>query len=264
MPCVKFFNQPQGNTVRTRRNSEQTRPATKSERREAKRRSGKYNATHLALVPPSGYEDQPEPIVALNEAQQQYINSIRENIITFGIGPAGTGKSYVAACSAYDMYKAKKVKRIIVSRPVVEMGEKLGFLPGELEDKFAPYLEPIKAILYDRIGKGETDYMIKNKKIVAMPLAYIRGMSLKESFVMLDEAQNCSMVQIKTFLTRIGNDCKVVIDGDLDQKDINGQSGLDWAIRKLEGIKKINTVEFDIDDIVRSGICRDIVRAFSK
>jgi phosphate starvation-inducible PhoH-like protein len=249
--------------VRTRRKYENQNPITKSERREAKR-NGKRNAQNLTVVPILGYEQEIEPIQALNEAQQEYINSIKENIITFGIGPAGTGKSYVAACSAYDMYKSKKIKRIIVSRPVVEMGEKLGFLPGELEDKFAPYLEPIKAILYDRIGKGETDYMIKNKKIVAMPLAYIRGMSLKESFVMLDEAQNCSVVQIKTFLTRIGNDCKVVIDGDLDQKDIAGQSGLGWAIDKLKDVKKINTVEFEIDDIVRSGICRDIVRAFSK
>lgn len=179
-----------------------------------------------------------EPVQALTKAQGSYIKAILDNIITFGIGPAGTGKSYVAAGLAADMLREKKIDRIILTRPGVEAGEKFGFIPGELEEKYAPYIEPFRDILNERLGRSQVDYLIKHKRICAMPLAFMRGRTFKNCWAILDEAQNTTPGQMKLFLTRIGDNCKVIIDGDLEQKDIPSQSGLPMPLTGLNIPKK--------------------------
>ncbi|MFZ9609404.1 MAG: PhoH family protein [Methylococcales bacterium] len=204
-----------------------------------------------------------EPIQALTKAQGAYITAILENVITFGIGPAGTGKSYVVAGLAADMLREKKIDRIILSRPGVEAGEKFGFIPGELEEKYAPYIEPFRDIFNERLGRSQVDYLIKHKRICAMPLAFMRGRTFKNCWAILDEAQNTTPSQMKLFLTRIGDNCKVIIDGDIEQKDITTQSGLSDAVNKLKNTRKVGIVEFSVEDVVRSGIVKDILRAYS-
>jgi phosphate starvation-inducible PhoH-like protein len=204
-----------------------------------------------------------EPIQALTKVQGAYITAILENVITFGIGPAGTGKSYVVAGLAADMLREKKIDRIILSRPGVEAGEKFGFIPGELEEKYAPYIEPFRDIFNERLGRSQVDYLIKHKRICAMPLAFMRGRTFKNCWAILDEAQNTTPSQMKLFLTRIGDNCKVIIDGDIEQKDITTQSGLSDAVNKLKNTRKVGIVEFSVEDVVRSGIVKDILRAYS-
>ena len=204
-----------------------------------------------------------EPIQALTKAQGAYITAILENVITFGIGPAGTGKSYVVAGLAADMLREKKIDRILLTRPGVEAGEKFGFIPGELEEKYAPYIEPFRDIFNERLGRSQVDYLIKHKRICAMPLAFMRGRTFKNCWAILDEAQNTTPGQMKLFLTRIGDNCKVIIDGDIEQKDITTQSGLSDAVNKLKNTRKVGIVEFTVDDVVRSGIVKDILRAYS-
>jgi phosphate starvation-inducible PhoH-like protein len=204
-----------------------------------------------------------EPIQALTKVQGAYITAILENVITFGIGPAGTGKSYVVAGLAADMLREKKIDRILLTRPGVEAGEKFGFIPGELEEKYAPYIEPFRDIFNERLGRSQVDYLIKHKRICAMPLAFMRGRTFKNCWAILDEAQNTTPGQMKLFLTRIGDNCKVIIDGDIEQKDITTQSGLSDAVNKLKNTRKVGIVEFTVEDVVRSGIVKDILRAYS-
>ena len=204
-----------------------------------------------------------EPIQALTKAQGAYITAILENVITFGIGPAGTGKSYVVAGLAADMLREKKIDRILLTRPGVEAGEKFGFIPGELEEKYAPYIEPFRDIFNERLGRSQVEYLIKHKRICAMPLAFMRGRTFKNCWAILDEAQNTTPSQMKLFLTRIGDNCKVIIDGDIEQKDITTQSGLSDAVNKLKNTRKVGIVEFTVEDVVRSGIVKDILRAYS-
>ena len=203
------------------------------------------------------------PLQALTKAQGEYINAILANTITFGIGPAGTGKSYVVAGLAADMLKEKKIERIILSRPGVEAGEKFGFIPGELDEKYAPYIEPFRDIFNERLGRSQVDYLIKHKRICAMPLAFMRGRTFKNCWAILDEAQNTTPSQMKLFLTRIGDNCKVIIDGDIEQKDITTQSGLSDAVKRLQHTRKVGVVEFGVDDVVRSGIVKDIIKAYA-
>ena len=204
-----------------------------------------------------------EPLQALTKAQSTYIKTILYNTITFGIGPAGTGKSYVVAGLAADMLKEKKIDRILLSRPGVEAGEKFGFIPGELDEKYAPYIEPFRDIFNERLGRSQVDYLIKHKRICAMPIAFMRGRTFKNCWAILDEAQNTTPSQMKLFLTRIGENCKVIIDGDIEQKDISTQSGLSDAVHRLKHTHKVGIVEFTVDDVVRSGIVKDIIKAYS-
>lgn len=197
-----------------------------------------------------------------NESQQTYINKIYNNTVTFGIGPAGTGKSYCAAYVAAEMLKNKEVDKIIISRPAVEAGESLGFLPGEMEEKFAPYVAPILDCLSKMLGKGHVEALIENGHIIMLPLAFTRGHTFNNAFVILDEAQNVTRTQMKLFLTRIGKDSTVVIDGDLDQRDLN-VDGMDDAISRLDRVPSISVHRFSVSDIVRSGIVKDIIRAYS-
>jgi phosphate starvation-inducible PhoH-like protein len=230
------------------------------------KRNKKHNG-NIGLVdnfePIESVKKEPAPLRALNQSQYDYIKSIENNIITFGIGPSGTGKSFVAAAMAAQLLKDGEIDKIIIVRPVVEAGEKLGFLPGELSEKYAPYIAPLVEIFNERLGRTYTQYLLKSGGISASPLAYLRGSTFKNSMVILDEAQNTTPVQMKMFLTRIGDNSKIIIDGDIEQKDIPGNSGLADAINKLKHVPNIKIINFDIDDCVRSGIVKNILMAYS-
>ncbi|MFT4797275.1 MAG: phosphate starvation-inducible PhoH-like protein [Candidatus Azotimanducaceae bacterium] len=201
-----------------------------------------------------------QPLEAKTTAQKRYINAIKNNCLTFGIGPAGTGKSYCAAAIAADALEAGKVERIVLTRPAVEAGENLGFLPGDLNEKFAVYIEAFRDALNERLGSGAVDYFLRHGRIVAAPLAYMRGKTFQEdSFVVLDEAQNTSVAQMKMFLTRIGEGCKVVVNGDVEQSDIRGPNGLADAITRVHGLHNVHVHRFEREDIVRSGLVRDLM-----
>lgn len=195
-------------------------------------------------------------------AQVRYLKAIKSFPVTFGVGPAGTGKTYVAAAYGAELLAQGKVERMILTRPAVEAGEEMGFLPGVLEEKYAPYLAPVRAILEKRLGKGAVEYMLKAKRIMPMPLAYMRGETFDDAFVLLDEAQNTTPTQIKMFLTRIGQNTTVVVDGDMEQTDIKGTSGLADAIQRLSHLPSVRVIQFQDADIVRSGIVGDIIRAY--
>jgi len=233
----------------------------------SKRRSEKRTLQQnpIAFVPTEVINHQPKPIAPLrpmNDAQYDYIESIRTNIITFGIGPAGTGKTYIAASIAAEMLKTGEIDKIIMTRPGVDAGRNWGALPGELAEKYAPYMEPLVDVLNERLGKSYTDYLFKRGSIQAKPLELMRGKTFSKCFYILDEAQNTTHSQMKLFVTRIGEDCKVVIDGDLAQKDINGASGLLDATNRLAHISRIGRVNFTVNDCVRSGIVKEILRAY--
>lgn len=201
-------------------------------------------------------------ITAKNTSQSLYLESIRSSIITFGIGPAGTGKTYLATAEAADALKAKQISRIIITRPAVEAGEELGFLPGTLEEKFDPYFRPVRGILEQRLGRSQVEYLIKRKVIEALPMAYMRGHTFDNSFVLFDEAQNASVVQMKLLLTRIGVHSRVVVNGDIRQRDVPDANGLEDAMRRLSAVNGVGIVEFGRADIVRSGIAQKIVEAY--
>lgn len=202
----------------------------------------------------------PQPLRAKNQAQQNYINAIRHHALTFGIGPAGTGKSYCAGALAAEALESGRIERIILTRPAVETGENLGFLPGDLDQKFSVYIDAFRDILNERLGAGTVDYCLRHGRIVAAPLAFMRGKTFNsKTFVILDEAQNTSVAQMKMFLTRIGEDCKVVINGDIEQSDIRGPNGLADAIQRLDKLPSVHIHEFAREDIVRSGLVRDII-----
>jgi phosphate starvation-inducible PhoH-like protein len=200
------------------------------------------------------------PLTARTPAQQQYINAIKHHCLTFGIGPAGTGKSYCAGALAAEALESGRIERIILTRPAVEAGEQLGFLPGELEEKYAVYIDAFRDILNERLGRGVVDYCLRHGRIVGAPLAYMRGKTFNENtFVILDEAQNTTPAQMKMFLTRIGENSKVVINGDIRQSDIRGPNGLEDAVRRVQGLPGVHIHSFEREDIVRSGMVRHIL-----
>jgi len=199
------------------------------------------------------------PLQAKTVAQGQYISAIKSHKLTFGIGPAGTGKSYCAGAIAAEELDARRIERIIISRPAVEAGENLGFLPGDLHEKFDPYFDAFRDCLNERLGRGVVDCGLKNGRIVVSPLAYLRGKTFNDAFVILDEAQNCTASQLKMFLTRIGENCRVVVNGDIRQSDIGARSGLQDAIDRLGSLGSVYVHQFERDDIVRSGLVKDII-----
>lgn len=202
------------------------------------------------------------PIEAKTENQKKYIAAIKNSKLTFATGVAGTGKTWLATALAAQALCNERTEKIILTRPAVEAGESLGFIPGELEDKFEPYLQPFKQVLYERLGRGKTECLIKTGKIQAIPLAYLRGITFNDCFVILDEAQNTSPIQMKMFLTRIGVNCTVVVNGDISQTDIKGKSGLQDAIERLSYIPEIRFIEFGRDDVIRSGLVKEILEAY--
>jgi phosphate starvation-inducible protein PhoH and related proteins len=196
--------------------------------------------------------------------QLAYINSIQENNLTFGIGPAGTGKTYLAIASAVQSLELELVQRIVLVRPAVEAGEKLGFLPGDLSQKVDPYLRPMFDALNELLGYESVARMIERNIIEVAPLAYMRGRTLNESFIILDEAQNTTITQMKMFLTRIGFTSKVVVTGDVTQTDLPGSStsGLIHALSILKNIDDIGFANFDTQDVVRHPLVKKIIDAY--
>ena len=205
-----------------------------------------------------------EPIVPKNYAQGVYLESIRNNQITFAVGPAGTGKSYIATAYAAEQLYYKRINKLIITRPAVEAEESLGALPGELDEKYAPYLAPVRDILDNLLGKSFVDYCIKVGTIEPVPLGFMRGRTFENSVVLFDESQNATPKQMKLILSRIGEDCKMIIDGDITQKDIRGDSGLEDAIARLSRVQGVEVVRFMNQDIVRSGLCRKIIQAYEE
>jgi phosphate starvation-inducible PhoH-like protein len=201
-----------------------------------------------------------QPLTAKNPAQAAYMQAILHHPLTFGIGPAGTGKSYCAGGLAAEALESGRIERIILTRPAVESGESLGFLPGDVDEKFSVYIDAFRDILNERLGAGTVDYCLRHGRIIAAPLAYMRGKTFdKKTFVVLDEAQNTTPAQMKMFLTRIGEGCRVVINGDIAQSDIKGPNGLADAIDKLKGVGGVYIHRFEREDIVRSGLVRAII-----
>ena len=196
--------------------------------------------------------------------QKKYVDAVRKNTITLGIGPAGTGKTYLAVAMAVKAFKAHEVQKIILTRPAVEAGEKLGFLPGDLQNKVDPYLRPLYDALFDMFG-AETFARHMEKNIIEVaPLAYMRGRTLDDAFIILDEAQNTTSEQIKMFLTRLGNHSKMVITGDITQIDLpeKRRSGLIEAMKILKNIDDIAIMRFTEKDVVRHKLVQDIIRAY--
>ena len=188
------------------------------------------------------------PIVPRNATQKRYAQGIGRAPITIGNGPAGVGKTWLVAALAAEMLEAGDIDKILLTRPAQEAGEKLGFLPGEKEEKYEPYLQPFREALEERLGKTVLEYYLKVGKVEAAPLAYMRGRTFKNCLMILDEAQNTTPVQMKMFLTRAGEGSRIVVNGDLDQKDIHGPSGLQHAIKKLRHIAVV--ADFGVKDVV--------------
>ena len=206
------------------------------------------------------------PIRPKNLGQKTYVEAIKKNDVIFGMGPAGTGKTFLAVCLAVAALKNGEVEKIILTRPAVEAGESLGFLPGDLQEKVNPYLRPIYDALYMILGMDHTNRLMERGVIEIAPLAYMRGRTLEECFVILDEAQNTTKSQMKMFLTRLGNRSKMVINGDQSQIDLprGVESGLVHANSILRDIQKIKFVEFSVTDVVRHPVVADIINAYSK
>ena len=199
----------------------------------------------------------------LNYIQETYLDAIKYNDIVFGIGSAGTGKTYVSAAYAASQLYHKKIDKIILTRPNIETGASLGFLPGTLEEKYLPYLEPFDSVFTKMLGRGFYEWAIKNKTIDPRPLGFMRGATFENSIVLLDEAQNATKQELKMFLTRIGKNCKIVISGDPSQSDISN-SGLLDASDRLSHIEGVEVVEFLDSDIVRSRLCKQIIIAYNE
>ncbi len=206
------------------------------------------------------------PIKAKTMGQAKYVKSIEKDSLVFGIGPAGTGKTYLAVIMAVKALRAKEVNRIVLTRPAVEAGEKLGFLPGDLQEKVNPYLRPLYDALFDLLGSEMTARYIEKGTIEIAPLAYMRGRTLDDSFIILDEAQNTSPEQMKMFLTRLGFGSKAVVTGDITQVDLpRGQfSGLKEVRRILKDIPEISFHYFTVDDIVRNPLVQSIIQAYEE
>ena len=206
------------------------------------------------------------PVRAKTLGQQEYLRAIKANSITFGVGPAGTGKTYLAVAMAVKAFKSKEVTRIILTRPAVEAGEKLGFLPGDLQNKVDPYLRPLYDGLYDMLGAESFQKLLEKQSIEVAPLAYMRGRTLDDAFIILDEAQNTSPEQMKMFLTRMGAGSKVVVTGDITQIDLpdKNRSGLVDALGVLKNVPGIARVQFSEKDVVRHRLVQEIVKAYDR
>ena len=207
-----------------------------------------------------------KPIKAKTLGQKKYIEAIRDNTVVIGVGPAGTGKTYLAVALAVSAFRAKQVNRIILTRPAVEAGEKLGFLPGDLQQKVDPYLRPLYDALFDMLGAENFQKYQERGNIEVAPLAYMRGRTLDDSFIILDEAQNTTPEQMKMFLTRLGFGSKIVVTGDITQIDLpdGKRSGLVEVIKILKNVDDIKTVKFSDKDVVRHKLVQDIIKAYDK
>ena len=206
------------------------------------------------------------PVRPKTLGQKQYVEAILKNAVTFGVGPAGTGKTYLAVAMAVKAFKARQVSGIILTRPAVEAGEKLGFLPGDLQNKVDPYLRPLYDALFDMLGAETYQKLLEKQLIEVAPLAYMRGRTLDDAFIILDEAQNTSPEQMKMFLTRMGTGSKVVVTGDVTQIDLpdKARSGLVDALQVLKNVQGIAMMFFSEKDVVRHRLVQEIIRAYEK
>ncbi len=205
-----------------------------------------------------------DKLVAKTPTQQSYLGAIAENELVFGIGPAGTGKTYLAVGAALKAFEEGSIKKIVLTRPVVEAGENLGFLPGGMSEKIDPYLRPLYDAIEDFVGTERLERMKRLGQIEVAPLAYMRGRTLTGCFLILDEAQNCSPKQVVMLLTRLGQGSRCIVTGDMRQSDIRGMSGLEYAVRALARTDGIETVEFDSTDVIRSPLVAKLIGAFDK
>ncbi len=207
-----------------------------------------------------------KPVKCKTVGQKEYVAAIRKNTVTFGVGPAGTGKTYLAVCLAVASYKSKETEKIILTRPAVEAGEKLGFLPGDLQTKVDPYLRPLYDALQEMFGQEIYQKLMEKGAIEVAPLAYMRGRTLSNAFVILDEAQNATREQMKMFLTRLGEDSRMVVTGDLTQTDLpeGKTSGLKQAVSILKGVEGIAICHLSDKDVVRHPLVTKIVRAYER
>lgn len=198
--------------------------------------------------------------------QAALVETIETNFITFSVGAAGSGKSFLSIAVALDLLAKKEIKRIVITRPAVEAGEQLGFLPGTLEDKINPYLYPLYDAFDDLIGKERRDSLIEKGQVEILPIAYMRGRTLNDAIVILDEAQNTTISQMKMFLTRLGKHSKAIVNGDISQNDLKPwqKSGLEDAIRRLEKVKGIGVVKFGVEDVVRHKIVQAVIEAYQE
>ena len=234
------------------------------------------DTVHLHLQEASTYQEDAQASIVIDtpklkikprgKNQLGYIDAIRSHDVNFGIGPAGTGKTWLAVACAVDALRRDQVERIVLVRPAVEAGERLGFLPGDLAQKIDPYLRPLYDALYELFGADKIDKKIESGEIEIAPLAFMRGRTLKNSFAILDEAQNATETQIKMFLTRIGENSKLVVNGDPSQIDLinKSQSGLIKSKNLLKHIEEIKIIEFDHTDVVRHPLVSKIIRAYQK
>jgi phosphate starvation-inducible PhoH-like protein len=244
--------------------SHRTFPAKKSSERPTQ-----AEKSRLRQSKHEGFEE-PQPqrnytfkeVQPLNFVQGEYLDAIENNDVIFGIGSAGTGKTFIAANYAARELYYKRVDKVILTRPNIETGRGLGFLPGTLEEKYAPYLLPFDAIFTRALGKGFYEYCLKAKDIDPTPLGFLRGTTFDNCIVLVDEAQNCTREEMKMLLSRIGKNCKMIFSGDECQSDIGDASGLVDAVERLEGIEGIEVVEFLDEDIVRSKMCKQIIMAY--
>lgn len=205
------------------------------------------------------------PIIPMNARQAEYLSHLRTHPQVFVLGPAGTGKTWIAASHAADLYRSGSIGKIVLTRPNVPCGRSLGFFPGTLESKFAPWTVPVTDAIRDRLGKAVYDIAVKNGDIEVVPFEVMRGRSWRDAFILLDEAQNTSVTEIKMFLTRVGEGCTTVINGDIAQCDVAQGSGLHAAITLVRQRNlPVPIIEFSADDIVRSGLCAMWFRAFEE
>lgn len=234
----------------------------------SKRQKGQRQPKHSLIqlgeeLPPPKPVKRKAPIEPKTDAQKHYINSIRHNRITFGIGPAGTGKTYCSARIAAEELLEKTISKIILTRPAVEAGGGLGFLPGEMDEKMAPYIASYGRGFEDELGSGHFEYLMRTGKIEIVPLEFMQGRSFDEpTLVLFDEAQNATPFQMKMVLTRLGEGARLVIDGDPRQVAIKGKSGLIDGFNKIRYLNHVDAVEFTRDDIVRDGLVREILDAY--
>ena len=230
------------------------------------RNFNKGNDDEISKLPSKviGRKANGKPVMAKTLGQADLVSAINTHDVVFGVGPAGTGKTYLAVVLAVIALKKGDCKRIVLTRPAVEAGESLGFLPGDLKEKFDPYLAPLYDALNEMLGSGQTEKLIEKGIVEIAPLAYMRGRTLNDAFVILDEAQNTSQSQMKMFLTRLGFNSKMVITGDITQVDINNPSynGLEDAMFKLKSIREISIIELTSDDVVRHPLVQKIIEAY--
>jgi len=229
-------------------------------------RAGKEGQIHQLAADVLCVTAKGKPIKAKTIGQKKYVDAIRKNVVTLGIGPAGTGKTYLAVAAAVAAFRAGQINRIILTRPAVEAGERLGFLPGDLQSKVDPYLRPLYDALFEMLGAETYQKYLERGSIEVAPLAYMRGRTLDDSFIILDEAQNTSREQMKMFLTRLGFGSKIVITGDITQIDLprDTVSGLKEAMRVLDGVEDISICRLNEADVVRHVIVQRIIRAYEE